>query len=252
MHRLQRQLPTTSTNTFDLIGYISSKEGDEKLQDIKIKTQQKISELKSNPICNVNLIFRANGQVSGDNSSDQETISYLMQFKNYNITKFSYFPPDRTMPLGDTNIQLGQSDVNNQVQSYSINPQFKFQRLKTTLLNMLMINNNDVESVKQDFKLIFDELLPGKELHGIKLETQTGRLSVLIKEKDSGAIYDIDFLSSGEKGLLMTFYLLMKTLDNEGIVLLDEPELHLNPAVCRNIITFLNNNYFKLLKSLYF
>ncbi|MBR8538135.1 AAA family ATPase [Carboxylicivirga sediminis] len=245
MHRLQRQLPTANTNTFDLIGYISTKEGKERLNTIQNETHQRINELKTSSICNINLVFAANGQVSGENGLDQETVSYLMQIRNYNITKFSYFPPDRTMPLGDTNIQLGQGDVNNQIQSYSTNPQLKFQRLKATLLNILLINNNDVNSVKNDFKLIFDSLLPGKELHGIKLENQSGRLSVLIKEKDSGKIYDIDFLSSGEKGLLMTFYLLMKTMDNEGIVLLDEPELHLNPAVCRSIIPFLNSKIFK-------
>ena len=241
MHRLKSQLPTNNTNTFDLIGYISSIEGNQKLQFIQKETQEKIIELKTNPICNINLSIKTNGQILGENGIDQETISYVMQIDNYSITKFSFFPADRTMPLGDTNIQLGQNDVNQQIQSYSANPQIKFQRLKTTLLNILMINNNDIQSVKDDFKLIFDELLPGKELHGIKLENKTGRLSVLIREKDSGAIYDIDFLSSGEKGLLMTFYLLLKTMDNEGIVLLDEPELHLNPAVCRNIIPFLKS-----------
>ncbi|MBC3760030.1 AAA family ATPase [Hyunsoonleella sp. SJ7] len=245
MHRLKSQLPTTNTNTFDLIGYISSKEGSEKLQAIQNETQNRILELKTNPTCNVNLSIKTNGQIVGENGIDQESVSYLMQIRSYNLTKFSFFPPDRTMPLGDTNIQLGQGDVNNQIQSYSANPQLKFQRLKTTLLNILMVNNNDIESVKRDFKLIFDELLPGKELHGIKLENQTGRLSVLIKEKNSGAVYDIDFLSSGEKGLLMTFYLLMKTMDKEGIILLDEPELHLNPAVCRNIVPFLKSKIFK-------
>ncbi|MDO3695904.1 AAA family ATPase [Wenyingzhuangia sp. chi5] len=245
MHRLKSQLPTNNTNTFDLIGYISSFEGNQKLQSIQKETQEKIIELKTNPICNINLSIKVNGQILGENGIDQETISYVMQIENYSMTKFSFFPADRTMPLGDTNIQLGQNDVNQQIQSYSANPQIKFQRLKTTLLNILMINNNDIQSVKDDFKLIFDELLPGKELHGIKLENKTGRLSVLIREKDSGAIYDIDFLSSGEKGLLMTFYLLLKTMDNEGIVLLDEPELHLNPAVCRNIIPFLKSKICK-------
>lgn len=245
MHRLRSQLPTNSTNAFDLIGYISSKEGNEKLQAIQKETLDKIIELKTNPTCYINLSIKTSGEIIGENGIDQETVSYVMRIKNYNITKFSFFPPDRTMPLGDTNIQLGQNDVNQQIQSYSANPQIKFQRLKTTLLNILMINNNDIQSVKNDFKLIFDELLPGKELYGIKLENRTGRLSVLIREKDSKAVYDIDFLSSGEKGLLMTFYLLLKTMDEEGIILLDEPELHLNPAVCRNIIPFLKSKICK-------
>lgn len=102
-----------------------------------------------------------------------------------------------------------------------------------------MINNNDITSIRNDFKLIFDNLIPGKELLGIKLEEATGKLSVLIKEVQNNSVYDIDFLSSGEKGLLLTLFLLKRTMANGGIVLLDEPELHLNPAVCKNIIPFL-------------
>ncbi len=238
MYRLQQQLPTSNATSFDLIGYISSPEGNNRFQAIQIETIQRISELKPQFICNVNLTIKSNGQILGLNGFDQETISFLMQIKNYNLTKFSFFPADRSMPLGDANVQLGQSDVGSQIQSYSSTPQLKFQRLKSTLINILMVDNS-IDTVKHDFNMIFENLLPGKELYGINLDNQTGRLSILIKEKNTKAIYDIDFLSSGEKGLLMTFYLLLNTIDNGGIVILDEPELHLNPSVTKNIIPFL-------------
>ena len=238
MYRLQQQLPTSNATSFDLIGYISSPEGNNRFQAIQIETIQRISELKPQFICNVNLTIKSNGQILGLNGFDQETISFLMRIKNYNLTKFSFFPADRSMPLGDANVQLGQSDVGSQIQSYSSTPQLKFQRLKSTLINILMVDNN-IDTVKHDFNMIFENLLPGKELYGINLDNQTGRLSILIKEKNTKAIYDIDFLSSGEKGLLMTFYLLLNTIDNGGIVILDEPELHLNPSVTKNIIPFL-------------
>lgn len=238
MYRLQQQLPTSNATSFDLIGYISSPEGKNRFQAIQIETIQRISELKPQFICNVNLTIKSNGQILGLNGFDQETISFLMQIKNYNLTKFSFFPADRSMPLGDANVQLGQSDVGSQIQSYSSTPQLKFQRLKSTLINILMVDNS-IDTVKHDFNMIFENLLPGKELYGINLDNQTGRLSILIKEKNTKAIYDIDFLSSGEKGLLMTFYLLLNTIDNGGIVILDEPELHLNPSVTKNIIPFL-------------
>lgn len=47
-------------------------------------------------------------------------------------------------------------------------------------------------------------------------------------------------MSSGEKGLILTFLLIRRSLGQGGIVLIDEPELHLNPAVCKKIIPFLN------------
>ncbi|MGA9917368.1 MAG: AAA family ATPase, partial [Paraburkholderia sp.] len=51
--------------------------------------------------------------------------------------------------------------------------------------------------------------------------------------------------SSGEKGLILTFLLLARSVENNGIVLLDEPELHLNPAVCKDLLAYLVNQYVK-------
>ena len=81
--------------------------------------------------------------------------------------------------------------------------------------------------------------MPGKELASIELGTE-GRYLIRIRECASKGEFDIEHLSSGEKGLILTFFLLRRGLRHGGVVLMDEPELHLNPGVCRQILDFLN------------
>jgi hypothetical protein len=56
-------------------------------------------------------------------------------------------------------------------------------------------------------------------------------------------VFDIDGMSSGEKGLILTFLIISYSLAEGGIVLIDEPELHLNPAVCKILLPFLIDHY---------
>jgi hypothetical protein len=46
-------------------------------------------------------------------------------------------------------------------------------------------------------------------------------------------------MSSGEKGLILTFLLISHSVAQDGIIMIDEPELHLNPAVCKILLQFL-------------
>ena len=242
--RLQNQLGQNSISSLNLVSFLSTPAGIQRMSEISRETELLLKEFEKTNIAQIRLTISRNA-ISGYNGFHQEISSFIFRKTNFSQTLFTVFPADRNMPTGDANIQLGQNDVTQQVQSYSIQPQLKFQRLKTTIISFLLLNKNNIESIKDDFKLIFDSLLPGKELAGVKLESRSGRLSVLIREVATGAVYDIDFLSSGEKGLLLTLFLLMRTVAHGGIVLLDEPELHLNPAVCQNIIPFLKEHICK-------
>jgi hypothetical protein len=64
-----------------------------------------------------------------------------------------------------------------------------------------------------------------------------------VEDIETGRLFDIDAMSSGEKGLILTFLLIERTVEENGVILLDEPELHLNPAVCKDLLTFLIDNY---------
>lgn len=242
--RLQNQLGQNSVSSLNLVSFLSTPAGIQRISEIARETDILLKEFEKNNIAQIRLTI-GRTEISGYNGFHQEIASFIFRKTDFSETLFTVFPADRNMPTGDANIQLGQNDVTQQVQSYSIQPQLKFHRLKTTIISFLLLNKNNIESIKNDFKVIFDSLLPGKELAGVKLESRSGRLSVLIKEVATGAVYDIDFLSSGEKGLLLTLFLLMRTVAPGGIVLLDEPELHLNPAVCQNIIPFLKENICK-------
>jgi hypothetical protein len=50
-------------------------------------------------------------------------------------------------------------------------------------------------------------------------------------------------MSSGEKGLILTFLIISKAIAEDGIVLIDEPDLHLNSAVCKDFLDFLLEKY---------
>ncbi|WDF56172.1 AAA family ATPase [Mucilaginibacter sp. KACC 22063] len=240
--RLQNQLGQIPGNRLNLIAYLSTPAGKQQHLQIIEDTKALLDKFSlEKDLAHIELTA-SNTQISGKNGFDQELVSFVLRSISLNQTLFSVFPADRNFPTGEVNIQLGQGDLLQQIQSYSIQPNLKFHRLKNTIINYLLMNNNDISSIQNDFKLIFENLIPGKELFGIRIEDATNRLSVLIRETSTQAIYDIDFLSSGEKGLLLTLFLLIRTVAKGGIVIIDEPELHLNPAVCKNIISFLYNN----------
>lgn len=154
---------------------------------------------------------------------------------------FSYFPADRAFPSGEVNVQIGSAEANNQIGSHIGQAPIKYQRLKQTIVNSVVMYGLDQSTLQADFQLVLEKLLPGKELVGVSL-TPMGTLNVLIRETSTGKIFDIDSMSSGEKGLILTFMLLRRSIAAGGIALVDEPELHLNPAVCKNIIPFLNDS----------
>ncbi len=236
--RLQNRIGQNNLASINLIAFLSSPVGSQQLSEVQKETEKFLEEFEKTNIAQIKFQIFQN-QANGFNGFHQELISYLFRSPIFSETLFTVFTADRNFPTGDTNIQLGQNEIGQQLQSYSIQPQAKFARLKAAIISFIMINGNNISPIQNDFKLIFDSLIPGKELAGISLEERTGRLSVLIKETGTSRVYDIDFLSSGEKGLLLTLFLLLRTVRERGIIILDEPELHLNPAVCKNIIPFL-------------
>ena len=72
-----------------------------------------------------------------------------------------------------------------------------------------------------------------------------GQASILIKDKETGETFDIDAMSSGEKGLILTLLVIARSVESGGIILLDEPELHLNPAVTKLLLNFLVEEYLR-------
>jgi hypothetical protein len=159
----------------------------------------------------------------------------------------TYFPADRALPSGEVNIQLGSADMQQQVFSHLAQPATKYNRLKQIIVNSFVLGTSSRSNLEESFNAIFGQLLPGKKLEAIQ-QKPTGNLSVLIKDVRSGRVFDIDNMSSGEKGLILTFLLLKNGAAAGGLVFLDEPELHLNPAVCSRLVPFLHSEIISPLK----
>ncbi len=92
--------------------------------------------------------------------------------------------------------------------------------------------NMIIETVKDLFKIFF----PGKEFLG-PIPNQKGSLDFPIRLA-TGEIHDIDELSSGEKEIIYGYLRLRNNTPKNSVLLIDEPELHLNPSLIRGLPEF--------------
>jgi len=89
-------------------------------------------------------------------------------------------------------------------------------------------------------KELFQTFFPEKEFLGPK-PTADGALSFPVRTT-SGSIHDLDELSAGEKEILYGYLRIRNSAPRHSIILLDEPELHLNPRLIRGLPQFYQKN----------
>jgi len=239
----QQNSGITFSTPAQLVAFLSSPLGQQALTGARSLLDTEISRCESNRRVELNLtIDFETGQITGEFPMQQMIMSALEQTLGPNETLFSYFPADRALPAGEQPVQLGLADTVNQLESYNSQPQQKYQRLKNTIFNSIISNDSGRKDLKRQFEFIFKNILRGRELGEIGVNS-LGMLSIPIKELESHTEFQIDGLSSGEKGLILTFLLISQNVADGGVILLDEPELHLNPAVCRNLLQFFVDEY---------
>lgn len=125
------------------------------------------------------------------------------------------------------------------------NWQSKYQHIKTELATSYLRrmisaqaegpqdSSNDLnETLKELFKTFF----PDKTYEGVTPQSRGGlefpvRLS-------TGETHDIDELSSGEKEILYGYLRLKNSTPKHSVILLDEPELHMNPSLLQGFTDF--------------
>lgn len=92
------------------------------------------------------------------------------------------------------------------------------------------------QSLSETLKELFSTFFPGKDFLGPR-PTPDGRLLFPVRTP-SGNEHDIDELSSGEKEVLYGYLRLRNAAPRESVLLIDEPELHLNPRLVSGLATF--------------
>ncbi len=93
-----------------------------------------------------------------------------------------------------------------------------------------------ISSLNDSLKELFNKFFPGKTFQGI-IPTKDGRLEFPVK-LSTGQIHDISELSSGEKEVLFGYLRLRNQAPRNSVILIDEPELHLNPKISKQLPEF--------------
>lgn len=232
-----------ATGQLPIVQFLSSPVGAQALASAKLEVAKELPGIKSRSHITLELIVDPETQtIRGGNHIDQLVFSVLEANLPPSRALFSYFPADRALPVGEIPIQVGGADIMAQLQSHNAQPQTKYNRLKPTIINNLLFGLDSKSKLEAEFSKIFSQVLKDRVLAGASVN-KFGLVSVRIKQVVDGKIFDIDAMSSGEKGLILTFLLIAHSVSDGGVILIDEPELHLNPAVCKLLLPFLIDEY---------
>lgn len=124
------------------------------------------------------------------------------------------------------------------------NSQAKYQNVKTELAtgylrNLIAGETGDTiagEDLNETLKELFRTFFPDKEYEGVR-PVAGGSLEFPVR-LPGGERHDIDDLSSGEKEILYGYLRLRNSTPRRSVILLDEPELHLNPSLLQGFPDF--------------
>jgi hypothetical protein len=148
--------------------------------------------------------------------------------------------------LGTVNLNLDQVTQQRRQQSL-YNWREKYRNVKSELAAsyvLAIIAEQSGAATLPDLNTTLSELFhaffPGKEYRG-PVPQPDGSLAFPVY-LESGGQHDIDELSSGEKELLYGYLRLRNSAPRSSVILLDEPELHLNPRLLQGLPDFYHAN----------
>lgn len=107
--------------------------------------------------------------------------------------------------------------------------------------------NIERESLSDTLKELFESFFPEKKFLGPQPTSDGGLAFPVITS--NGTEHDLDELSSGEKEILYGYLRIRSSAPSDSIILLDEPELHLNPRLIRGLPEFYRKHLGESLKN---
>lgn len=146
--------------------------------------------------------------------------------------------------LGGVHLSL-RTQEEGQKQSVLYNYAAKYANIKTQMATEYVIHalrqqgGNPLkgrELLSETLQELFRKFFPGKEFQGVTANDQ-GELEFAVNVQ-GGDRHDINDLSSGEKEILFGYLRLRNNAQRQSVVLLDEPELHLNPKLIQGLPQF--------------
>lgn len=133
--------------------------------------------------------------------------------------------------------QLKQHALYNYANKYSnIKTEMAASYVRDLLAREVGGSSQQTDSLVETLKELFATFFPGKQFLGPQ-PTSDGRIFFPVRT-ESGAVHDINDLSSGEKEVLYGYLRLRNTAPKNSVLLIDEPELHLNPRLIQGLPQF--------------
>ena len=186
------------------------------------------------------------GQLSLNSST---ALQLAFSFYEESLGIIDYHGPHRDYQrerLGNINLNI-QTSRQSMKQHSLYNYAHKYKNVKQEMVgayirNLLIKESGGVTGGDKDSDLIktlkelFKEFFPEKEFLGPK-PNEGGGIDFPVKLAN-GTEHDIDDLSSGEKEVLYGYLRLRYSAPKHSIILLDEPELHLNPRLISGLPHF--------------
>lgn len=179
--------------------------------------------------------------------TENRTIEVIFQtFAPDQLGIIEYHSASRTYnreSMGGVNLDVKSMETR-RLQHTLYNWQSKYQNVKsdlaTTYLRELVARESGASITTSDLnetlKELFQTFFPDKEYLGVQPDS-TGGLNFPVRLR-SGQQHDINDLSSGEKEVLYGYLRMRNSTPKYSTILLDEPELHLNPGLLRGFPDF--------------
>lgn len=137
--------------------------------------------------------------------------------------------------------QRSQSALYNSAAKYTnVKGEMAASYVKELLAEKAGMSNPEQASLTTTLQELFTTFFPEKTFLGPQA-TPAGALSFPVVTT-SGARHDLDELSAGEKEILYGYLRIRNSAPRYSIILLDEPELHLNPRLIRGLPQFYKKN----------
>jgi energy-coupling factor transporter ATP-binding protein EcfA2 len=199
----------------------------------------------SQPLLRAELQMQPSGEVGSHPSPVLELIFSMYAPKDIGV--IDYHSANRSYgreQVGSVNLNVTAGDDRSR-QSALYNTQSKYGNVKTEMASAYIreilaeaagVPKPDHSTLMETLKELFELFFPGKHFLGPR-PTADGKLLFTVA-LDNGMEHDIDELSAGEKEVLLGYLRLRNSAPRNSVILLDEPELHLNPRLIRGLPRF--------------
>ncbi len=137
--------------------------------------------------------------------------------------------------------QRSQSALYNYANKYTnVKGEMAASYIKELLAEEAGIPRSQQSSLTNTLKDLFATFFPEKKFLGPQATPEGGLKFPVVTQ--SGNRHDLDELSAGEKEILYGYLRIRNSAPQYSIILLDEPELHLNPRLIRGLPQFYKRN----------